>query len=71
MTTQMRPLSEVNHQAIRLLSEQIEIVDTFRFINQFTNGHGNYTEDRDALFGDMKLDDILSVIEKKRPQSAP
>jgi hypothetical protein len=66
MTTQLKPLSEVNHLAIRLLSEQIGVVDTLRFVNQFTTGHGNYTEERDALFGHMSLDDITSAIERKR-----
>ena len=67
MTTQLKPLIEVNHQAIRLLSEQIGVVDTFRFVNQFTTGHGNYTEERDAMFGHLTLDDIVSAIEKKQP----
>ncbi len=71
MTTQQRPLSEVNHQAIRLLSEHIGVVDTFRFVNQFTTGHGNYTEERDALFGHLTLDDIVSAIEKNSLSQLP
>ena len=67
MTTQLKPLSEVNHQAIRLLSEQIGVVDTFRFVNQFTTGHGDYTAERDAMFGHLTLDDIVSAIENKQP----
>ena len=52
---------------IRLIeSEQIGIVDTFRFVSQFTLGHGNYTEERDALLGHLTLDDIVAAIEKKR-----
>jgi hypothetical protein len=66
MTSKLKPLSEVNHQAIRLLSEQIGVVDTFRFINQFTTGHGNYTEERDALYSHLTLDEIVSAIEAKR-----
>ena len=66
MTTHMRPLNEINHQAIRLLSDQIGIVDTVRFMNQFTTGHGNYTDERDALFGHLTLDDIVTAIENKR-----
>ena len=66
MTTHMRALNEINHQAIRLLSEQIGIVDTVRFMNQFTTGHGNYTDERDALFGHLTLDDIVTAIENKR-----
>lgn len=65
MTTTPRTLSEVNHQAIRLLAEHIGVVDTFRFVNQFTTGHGNYTEDRHALFDHLTLDEIVSAIEKR------
>ena len=65
-TPQMKPLSEVNHEAIRLLSEQIGVVDTFRFVNQFTTGHGNYTETRDALIGQLTLNEIVTAIEGKR-----
>lgn len=71
MTPPSTPLSEVNSQAIRLLSEQLGVVNTFRFVNQFTIGHGNYTEEREALFKDLTLDDIVSVIEKKRSPSKP
>ena len=71
MTTQLKPLSEVNHQAIRLLSEHIGVVDTFRFVNQFTTGHGNYTDERDALFGHLTLDEIVSAIEQKPPRQRP
>jgi hypothetical protein len=66
MTTQRRPLSEVNHEAIRVLSEHMGVVDTLRFVNQFTTGHGNYTEERDALFGRLSLDEIVAAIEKTR-----
>jgi uncharacterized membrane protein YGL010W len=66
MSSAQRPLSDVNHQAIQLLAEHIGIVDTFRFVNQFTSGHGNYTEERQALFDRLTLDDIVSAIEQKR-----
>jgi len=71
MTTELKPLSEVNHRAIRLLSEHMGIVDTLRFINQFTTGSGNYTEERDALFGHLTLDEIVSAIERRRSDQAP
>ena len=71
MKTHAKPLSEVNSQAIRLLSEKLGVSDTFRFVNQFTIGHGNYTAERDAMFRDVTLDDIVSAIEKKRPPNKP
>ena len=65
MNVPIRPLNEVNHHAIRLLTEQIGLADTFRFINQFTTGQGNYTEEREARFGNLTLDEIVSAINAK------
>jgi hypothetical protein len=66
MTTQIKPLSEVSHEAIRLLAEKIGIVDTFRFINRFTSGNGDYTREREELLGHLTLDDIVSPVENRR-----
>jgi hypothetical protein len=71
MTAKFRPLAEVNHQAIRVLTEQLGIVDALRFVGQFTTGYGNYTEERDALIGHLTLDEILSAIEKRQSDPAP
>lgn len=43
------------------------IVNTVRFLNQFTAGYGNYTEEREHLFGHLTLDEILAEIKKDRP----
>jgi hypothetical protein len=64
MTARQKPLSEVNYEAIRLLSEKLGLADTLRFVNQFTTGHGDYTKERDRLYGDLTLDEIVSAIEK-------
>ncbi len=61
-----RPLSEVTQTAIYILIKEMGIVDTIRFINQFTVGYGNYTEEREQLFADMTLDDIVAEIEQRR-----
>jgi hypothetical protein len=66
MTTTPRTLSEVNHQAIRLLAEHLGVVDMFRFVNQFTTGQGHYTDERHALFDHLTPDEIVSAIEKRR-----
>ncbi len=61
-----KPLAEVTHEAIGILLREIGIVDTVRFLNQFTGGLGNYTEERDKLFGELTLDDIVAAIEQDR-----
>ena len=64
MNVQAKPLSEITRHAIDLLSKEIGIVDTVRFLNQFTTGYGDYTEERQDLFKDLTLDEILVTIKK-------
>jgi hypothetical protein len=64
MNVQARPLSEITRHAIDLLSKEMGIVDTVRFLNQFTTGYGDYTEEREDLFKDLTLDEILAGIKK-------
>jgi hypothetical protein len=64
MNVQAKPLSEITRNAIDLLSKEMGIVDTVRFLNQFTTGYGDYTKERDALFKDLTLDDVLAAIKK-------
>ena len=53
-----KPLAQMTHEAIQLLYQKLGIVDTLRFLNQFTIGFGDYPAERDALFDDVSLDDM-------------
>jgi len=66
MVTGTVPLTEITREAIRVLCKEIGLVNTVRFINQFTTGYGNYTEEREQLFADMTLDNIISEIKRRR-----
>ena len=66
MVINVRPLIEVNQQAIPLLYKELGVVDAVRFLKQFTQGYGNYTQEREVLFENKSLDDIVSEIEKRR-----
>ncbi len=69
MTTTMRPLTELTAAAIQLLFKEMGVVNTLRFLNQFSTGFGNSTIEHDALFGDMNVDDIVAEI--KRTTTTP
>jgi hypothetical protein len=60
------PLTELTTSTIQLLCREIGVVNTARFISQFTTGYGNYTEEREQLFGDMTVDEIVTEIKQKR-----
>jgi len=73
MIEQTKPLSEItNHaihilcHAIHILCKEIGLVNTTRFINQFTMGYGDYTKERELLFADLTLDEIISEIKQKQ-----
>jgi len=69
MTIQAKPLSEITQEAIELLSKELGVVATVRFLGQFTTGYGNYTEEREALFGDLTLDQALIAMRQKEERS--
>jgi hypothetical protein len=66
MITSTMPLTELTTTTIKLLCREIGVVNTARFINQFTTGYGNYTEDRDQLLGERSVDDLVAEIKRRR-----
>ena len=68
MTTEVTPLAEINQQAIRLLYRELGVVNAVRFLRQFTAGLGDYTRERDMLFGQKTLEEIVGEIESQRQQ---
>ena len=63
MNAIIKPISLVNENATNILIKEIGVVDTIRFINQFTTGHGNYTEERRKMVDNMTLEEIIAGIE--------
>lgn len=68
MTTEVTPLAEINRQAIRLLYRELGVVNAVRFLRQFTAGFGDYTQERELLFGQKTLEEIVGEIESQRPR---
>jgi hypothetical protein len=66
VSVQTKPLTEITQEAIALLIKGMGLVATVRFLNQFSSGYGDYTKEREALFGDLALDQILAAM-KSRP----
>ncbi len=66
MISDARPLIEINQRAIALLYKELGVVDAVRFLKQFTQGFGDYTKERETLFAEKSLDDIVGEIEKMR-----
>jgi hypothetical protein len=59
MITQTKNLNEITQQAIEVLFKEVGVANTIRFLNQFSTGYGNYTEERENLFEDLTLNEVL------------
>lgn len=70
MNAEIKSMRLVNESATHLLIQQMGIVDTTRFFNQFSTGQGNYTEERREMVEALTLDDIFSAIEKSECQTS-
>lgn len=66
MAVPARPLSDINHQAIRVLVRELGAADAARFISQFTTGYGDYTKEREELFRDLTIDEVVREIRGAR-----
>ena len=64
MIRDARPLAQITAEAMKILYREMGIVDTVRFINQYTAGYGDYTAQREELFAGMTLDNIVSEIQE-------
>jgi len=62
MITQTKNLSEITQQAIDVLFKEVGVANTIRFLNQFSTGYGNYTEERENLFEHLTVNEILAQL---------
>ncbi len=68
MSVEVKPLIEVTQDAVRILYRELGVVDTVRFLMQFTKGYGNYTEERDELFAGQTLETLVAELKERRKQ---
>ncbi|RMD60000.1 hypothetical protein D6833_10605 [Candidatus Parcubacteria bacterium] len=62
MSVYAEPLVEVNRKAFWVLYRELGVVNAMRFLRQFTAGFGDYTVEREVLFGEKGLEEILKEI---------
>lgn len=62
MNIDQKPLDEVMRQALDVLNRELGPADTLRFIRHFAVGHGDYTAERDALFGHLTFEELTEEL---------
>ena len=66
MSTVIRPIADIDRQAREILTRDLGIVDTLRFLGQFRSGNGDYTAERGEWLDALSLEGIVTEIKGKR-----
>lgn len=62
---QPETLNDINKVAIEILFKEIGLSRTLRFLNQFSNGRGEYVEMKGKIFQGETVDEIAEQIMKR------
>jgi hypothetical protein len=60
----MKTQNEIIEQGYKALVDSLGVVDAIRFIQHFSPGEDNYTEERHQCLQQKSLDDVLGDIEQ-------
>lgn len=70
MSISIQPISQLTNRAKHALVQELGVVDTLRFLNQFRAGDGDYTAERDQLFKDETVQSIIDGIRAQRAKGS-
>jgi hypothetical protein len=57
---------EIVRQGYQVLVESLGVVDALRFIQHFSPGQGDYTQERHAWLDQASLEDILTAMKQRQ-----
>lgn len=66
----IQPISDVTNRAKHALIQELGVIDTMRFLNQFRVGDGDYAVEREALFKNDSVKSIIAGIKAQRKRNA-
>lgn len=71
MNTQTKPVFEISRRATHILFKEMGVVDTIRFLNQFSVGQGDYTKDRNNWLDKISMNDAIAQIKAEKNRARP
>lgn len=57
--------AQLRETALSIIARELGPVGLLRFLRQYEQGYGDYTEDREFVLKDETLDTIVERVEKK------
>lgn len=70
MSQHIQPISALTGRGTQALIQELGVIDTLRFLQQFRTGSGNYTMDRQTFVTDETVQSIVSGIKARRSDAA-
>ena len=57
---------EIRLEGWKALTERLGPAGAMRFMMQYDPGHGDYTKERQEIFADLKLEELLAAIRQRK-----
>ena len=64
-------LYQIRMEGWKALTDRLGPGGAMRFMMQYDPGQGDYTSERQHLFADVSLDDLLEAVERSSAHGAP
>lgn len=61
-------LSQINKEVFNILYRELGISKTLRFLSQFSNGTGDYTEWKEEIYKGKTVSELVEEMKKQRQQ---
>lgn len=61
---------QIRLEGWKALTERLGPAGAMRFMMQYDPGHGDYTNERQKIFADLDLEDLLSSVKRQESRSA-
>ena len=59
---------DIRLEGWKALTERLGPAGAMRFMMQYDPGHGDYTKERQELFGDLDIEDLIAAVQRQRSQ---
>jgi hypothetical protein len=70
MNDDQKPIEDILRRGLEVLLRELGTADTLRFLQKYSPGRGDYTQERRELFNHLTVDEIVEQIKKSRPAVA-
>ena len=61
---------EIRLEGWKALTERLGPAGAMRFMMQYDPGHGDYTQERQEIFADLDLEELLGAVRRQESSSA-